>query len=106
MNKKIIFLIILPVLFLSSCNETTAEDFSKFLLTYEDFKNVIKEKDYKTLIKDGKYLYSESIVSDNMSTLAKTLHQLEEMFDVNIIISLDKEPHTPRLEIIVDLKRK
>ena len=46
------------------------------------------------------------IVSDNMSTLAKTLHQLEEMFDVNIIISLDKEPHTPRLEIIVDLKRK
>ena len=46
------------------------------------------------------------IVSDNMSTLAKTLHQLEEMFDVNTIISLDKEPHTPRLEIIVDLKRK
>ena len=41
-----------------------------------------------------------------MSTLAKTLHQLEEMFDVNTIISLDKEPHTPRLEIIVDLKRK
>ena len=46
------------------------------------------------------------IVSDNMSTLAKTLHQLEEMYDVNTIISLDKEPHTPRLEIIVDLKRK
>ena len=51
MNKKIIFLIILPVLFLSSCNETTVEDFSKFLLTYEDFKNVIKEKDYKMLLK-------------------------------------------------------
>ena len=29
------------------------------------------------------------IVSDNMSTLAKTLHQLEEMYDVNTIISLE-----------------
>lgn len=46
------------------------------------------------------------MVSDNMSTLAKTLHQLEEMYDIDSIISLDKEPHTPRLEIIVDLKRK
>ena len=45
MNKKNIFLIILPALVLSSCNDTTAEDFSKFLLTYEDFKNVIKEKE-------------------------------------------------------------
>lgn len=76
MNKKNIFLIILPALVLSSCNETTAEDFSKFLLTYEDFKNVIKEKDYKTLIKDGKYLYSESIVSDNMSTTLNILSDL------------------------------
>ena len=46
------------------------------------------------------------MVSDNMSTLAKTIHQLEEIYQVESVISLDKEPHTPRLEVIVDLKRK
>ena len=68
MNKKILSLILFPFLVLTSCNESTGEDFTKYLLIYEDFKNFIKEKDYKTLIKDRKYLYSESIISDNINT--------------------------------------
>ena len=55
MNKKVLQLIIFPLLVLISCNKSTSEDLSKYLLTYEDFKNVIKEKDYKSLIKDGTY---------------------------------------------------
>ena len=68
MNKKVLQLIIFPLLVLISCNKSTSEDLSKYLLTYEDFKNVIKEKDYKSLIKDGTYHYSESVISDNRNT--------------------------------------
>jgi tRNA/tmRNA/rRNA uracil-C5-methylase (TrmA/RlmC/RlmD family) len=45
-------------------------------------------------------------VSCNVSTLARDLVKLAQVYDVNYIQSVDMFPHTARTEAVVKLSRK
>lgn len=76
MNRIFKSFILLPLLVLTSCNESTSGGASLVIkkLSYNSFKTQVKDKGYKKLIKDGSYKYNESAISSvnnyNLSLIA------------------------------------
>ena len=68
MNRILKSIILLPLLVLTSCNETTTTNTDKIFLKYEDFLIEVRRLGYKKVLNNGVYQYNESVISDDYNS--------------------------------------
>jgi len=74
--------------------------FDVAVIRCEELSNAIKQSLILSKVKDVIY------VSDHPSSIAKDIQELSQYYNVEMIIPLDTQPYSPKVETIVKLHRK